>query len=217
MDAGSWRLRSSLLLAAAAAMLAGATLDGARPKSAPPMPAVALVASPTWADRLRDGDLLFRTGRDMTSRIVLAQSSDSRYSHVGMVIVQDGRPLVLHAVPTGGVVLQTLAYFAAPERAAEVAALRPTALGDLGRVALRAYALAQVGKPFDDELAYSEDSRLFCTELVMKALAKAGIDADTPVPRVRVPLHDEAIPTPDDLSRWTGLVRIDTLARENAR
>jgi len=175
---------------------------------------------PSRVGQLRDGDLVFRAGRDLVSNLVLSQRDRSRYSHVGLLLWQGqapaDMPYVVHAVPAdeqgpGGVRLERLDQFAASDVASRVAVLRSRALsaGDVtARLReLRAYALAQLGKPFDDAFAYSDDSQLYCTELVLKALARAGIDVQA-VPRVWLPLHEESIALPDDLSQWPGIAEI---------
>lgn len=177
--------------------------------------AAAAIAPSLWnpgrAVALRDGDLVFRTGPSFTSNLVMAQRRGSRFSHVGLALWIDGQLQVLHAAPAeagrdgGGVVLQPMSKFSDPEHAVDLAVFRPTALDEEGRRMLRTYALAQLGKPFDDDFLVSEDSRMYCTELAMKALRAAGIDAVNAVPRIQIPLHQEAIPVPDDLRRWRGL------------
>jgi hypothetical protein len=176
---------------------------------------------PSRVNQLRDGDLVFRAGRDLVSNLVLSQRDRSRYSHVGLLVWQADAPYVVHATPAdaqgpGGVRLERLVRFAASDVASRVAFMRPQRLAVVeargirdGSAELRAYALAQLGKPFDDAFLYSEDSQLFCTELVLKALASSGIDVQA-VPRVTLPLHDESIPLPDDLSRWPGLALIES-------
>ena len=44
---------------------------------------------------LKDGDLIFRTGRDLMARVVLAQGDEARYSHVGIVTMQ-GRDVYIN-------------------------------------------------------------------------------------------------------------------------
>jgi Permuted papain-like amidase enzyme, YaeF/YiiX, C92 family len=216
----------SVSLCLLAALLAIAIPRGFSPSAAAESvsdaePHAAIAQWQSLAEQLRDGDLIFRTGRDLASRIVLAQRKDSNFSHVGVVVMHAHEPWVVHAVPAGdgeggGVVWQSLAHYAAPTRAIALGAYRPTALTPAGQSAMRDYLISQLGRPFDDSFVYSDDARQYCTELAMKALGAAGLDANAVTPRVRVPLHDESIATPDALSRWSALVRLAPRPNNNS-
>ena len=57
--------------------------------------------------QLRQGDLVFRMGYGLESRAVVAADRDAMYSHVGLLVRDEGGWRVLHAVPgesedTGG-------------------------------------------------------------------------------------------------------------------
>ncbi|NJD69717.1 MAG: hypothetical protein C3F12_04600 [Candidatus Methylomirabilota bacterium] len=158
-----------------------------------------------WQSRLDlvDGDLVFRTGRDIMARLVLSQSNTARFSHVGLIVTVDGKPFVVHALPAdgrlqGGVILEPLAQFAAPENAATIAFFRVRNVENSSRHRIREYALKQLGKPFDDAFSLADHSRMYCTELALNALAAGGIATAT-VPRHRVMLLTEPVVLPDDL------------------
>ena len=164
---------------------------------------------------LRDGDLVFRRSPDLSTWVIGAQREGSRFTHVGVVVLSAGAAYVVHAVPPAdgeradrGVRVDTLAAFVAPARATDHGFYRPGGLDATQRQVVRDYVLAQRGKAFDERFLYSDDARMFCTEIVLKAFSRAGLAAERDVPRVRVLLHDEGIPTPDDLRRWQGLVAL---------
>src|SRR5574344_1678823 len=99
------------------------------------------------AGQLRDGDLVFRRGRDLMSSLVLQQDRHSRFSHVGMVRREGGQVYIVHAMPDepgspGGVRRELLADFLAPALASDAASYRQPGL-DLG--ALVAWLDAQPG------------------------------------------------------------------------
>lgn len=195
------RNRTAAFLAVLALTLFGGT---AVPR---PVPEAAVHASAPWAGRLDlvDGDLVFRTGRDVMARLVLSQGSASRFSHVGVIVRVDGAPFVVHAVPAegrfqGGVVLEPLERFAAPRLAAGVGLYRVRGATRVSRDRIRDHALAQVGKPFDDAFSLADDRRLYCTELVLNALAAGGLDLAPTVPRVRMMLVTEPVVLPDGLT-----------------
>lgn len=166
--------------------------------------------------RLQDGDLVFRRSPDLTSWVIRAQSQHARFTHVGMIVRHGDELFVLHALPTevtharGGVRLERLSEFHAKRNAEDLALFGVRGLSPADRATVRRYALAQLGKPFDSAFRYGEDDNMYCTEIVLKALAQVGIRADRLVPRVTVLLHDEGIAAPDDLRRWDGLVSLAT-------
>ena len=163
---------------------------------------------------VRDGDLVFRQGRGLTSQLILQVGSGATYSHVGVIVLREGEPFVVHALPTegdepNGVVLQSLEIFAAPQNAARIAIRRVGSLGNKAREQMRDYALSQVGRSFDDGFVHSDDAQVYCTELAIKALEEAGLSqvADG-LPSVELPLLAEPVFTPNALSEWEGLVEV---------
>ena len=122
------------------------------------------------------GDLVFRRGRSMISRAVLSIDGKSEYSHVGIALSK-GR--IVHAVPPeqnnpGGVMVDALETFLAPELASAAAVYRPRnpALGV--RAAARAWKYART--PFDSGFDLSTPGAVYCTELVWRAYREEGID-----------------------------------------
>ena len=49
-------------------------------------------------DELTEGDLAFRCGRGLFSRVVTATEDDGLYSHVGIVVREEGKWKIVHAV-----------------------------------------------------------------------------------------------------------------------
>lgn len=162
---------------------------------------------------LKDGDLIFRTGRDLMARVVLAQGDEARYSHVGIVTMQGRDAFVVHAMPDedarpGGVRKEHLAEFYAPSKASAVAVYRVEGLSEAERHAIADHALGQIGKPFDDNFRYSDDSSLYCTELVLKSLAAGKADLAPATETVQVLTIDESVYPPDALRRSGKLVEV---------
>ena len=93
------------------------------------------------------------------------------------------------------------AAFGAPEHAGDVGFYRIRGASGRTRDRIRQYAFAQLGKRFDSAFSLADDSRMYCTELVLKALAAGGIDAASTVPRIRVMLIAEPVALPDHLTR----------------
>jgi hypothetical protein len=195
------RINRATTLASVVALL----LVGDQPSA---LPSTSLVspANRRWQEHvdLSDGDLFFRTGRDLMSRLVLSQGQTPRFSHVGLTVKIGPEVFVIHAVPrdghsNGGVLLEPLARFASVANAADVGVYRIRGITNDARARIREYVLRQVGKPFDDAFSLSDDRRMYCTELVLKALAAGGIDLAATVPYIRVMLLTEPVVPPDSL------------------
>lgn len=137
--------------------------------------------TPYLPPSLLDGDIVFRRGRDVLSRIALSYDDSSRFSHVGMVVRTSGSIEVIHAIPSepavaGGVRIDPLALFIAAESAADAEFYRLDGLPVAKREEIRSFLFAAIGKPFDFQFKYSDDSAFYCSELVVKALLAAGVD-----------------------------------------
>ncbi len=159
---------------------------------------------------LMDGDLVFRTGRDVMARLVLSQGKSPRFSHVGVIVKQNNQALVIHAFPhddttRGGVQMEPLSLFVSTKNASDVGFYRVRHIEVGSRQKIHNYALQQVGKPFDDEFQFSDDSHFYCTELVLKALAAAGIDLSQTTQHINVLTLAEPVFPPDHLRRSSGL------------
>jgi len=214
MASGRLALNKRRLVLAASGVACAAALGVAlgRPASRP-VSAHVQSGLPLDPVLLSDGDLVFRSGTDALASFVRAQSESSVYSHVGMLVHLEGTWRVVHAVPAdpgaaGGVVLQPLSGFIAPELASAVGYFRIDSLGDADRLTIRNYLLSQVGKPFDYRFQASDDTAHYCTELVIKAIRQVGIDLEPELPPVRVLAMTESAIAPDSLSRWDLLRQI---------
>lgn len=134
-------------------------------------------------DAAKPGDVVFRLGAlDRVTRAIVAHSpmpeESRRWSHVGVVVSGGSDPLVAHAMPHAGVHLDRLeAFRAAP--AARDSVLLQIHDAELGQRFARATA-RRLGMPFDHRLRWSDDSAVYCTELVVKALADAGVQVQAP-------------------------------------
>jgi hypothetical protein len=167
--------------------------------------------------QLSDGDLVFRTGRDLMSRLVLSQGELPRFSHVGIILVGDNSVVVVHAIPeeaqtAGGVLSEPLSSFCSLENALDVGFYRFISMDEISRRKVRQYALQQVGKPFDYDFLYSDETRFYCTELVLKALAAAEINIVDSLQHIQVMLLGEPVVPPDYLRR-SKLLEIIPLSR----
>lgn len=118
--------------------------------------------------------------------------------------------MVVHAMPSegerpGGVLLEPLTAFLAPEVAADAAIKRLPLLNEAQRRVLLPTATTWLGRPFDQGLRYSDDSAFYCTELVLKLFMTAGHDLHNQVELLRFFTVDEDIASPDALARVPSL------------
>lgn len=205
MESGNLAPPSKLLLVVVIlTILVAALLPFNWPRVAPPAEIVTRVTRTSYPESLQDGDLVFRLGRDALSALVLAQRKGSSYSHVGMLVRTGGVWSVFHSTPAGlggkgGVHAEPLDSFASHKVAAKVAFFRVKGLTAALSSRVREYLLFQVDKPFDYRFEYSDDSAQYCTELVLKALRKAGIDLESSIDRVHIITLPEAAIPPDNL------------------
>jgi hypothetical protein len=165
---------------------------------------------------LKNGDLVFRTGRDVMARLILSQGDEARFSHVGVIVLHGHEAFVVHALPAddsgkGGVQEEPLAEFSAPNKASDLGFYRQVGISERSRQKIVDYVVKQIGKPFDDEFRFSDDSRFYCTELALKAIAAAGRALSPSVDSVRVLTLSEPVFPPDFLRRSPQLVEIAVL------
>ena len=85
--------------------------------------APALTGARIPAGLVEDGDIVFRRGHSLVSRMVLAADGDAYYSHAGIIQMRGREPWVVHASadepddPPDGVRAEPLWRFLAPDRA----------------------------------------------------------------------------------------------------
>ncbi|WP_445657130.1 YiiX family permuted papain-like enzyme [Achromobacter sp. NCFB-sbj8-Ac1-l] len=163
---------------------------------------LAVVAAPD----VQTGDLVFQQSRSAQS-LAVQQATHSPYSHMGMIVLRQGRPYVLEAAAT--VRYTPLATWAAQgERGAYVVKrLRdPSQLTPARRDRLAAMGATYAGKPYDAAFGWSDD-KIYCSELVWKTYQRAlGIEIgalqplkqfDLTAPAVRAKMRErygDAIP-----------------------
>jgi hypothetical protein len=131
----------------------------------------------------QEGDLVFRRGRSAESFVVYLADSDHDFSHIGLVVMEKGKPFVVHAVPgdnaaqVSRVQKEPVHCYLDRTMASHWAVYRSRFRAqDLHRVALRALEFFHQNTEFDHDYDLATDARLYCTELVLKAYQVTGID-----------------------------------------
>ena len=122
---------------------------------------------------VRDGDLIFQTSRSSQS-VAIQRATGSPYSHMGLVLVRDGKPYVFEAVAT--VRFTPLDRWIARGAGGHFVVKRLRNAGSVldaaGINRLRTAALRFAGRPYDPTFEWSDD-RIYCSELVWKGMTAA--------------------------------------------
>lgn len=122
---------------------------------------------------LNDGDIVFHTSRSAQS-VAVQRATGSRYSHMGIVLMRDGKPFVFEAVST--VRYTPLAQWTARGNGGHYVVKRLRDADKLltpGAVArLHARTADFAGRPYDLTFEWS-DGRIYCSELVWKLYQRA--------------------------------------------
>lgn len=163
-------------LAAAAAALSALSLAAA---AAPP--------------EVQTGDLVFQQSRSAQS-LAIQQATHSRYSHMGMIVMRQGRPYVLEAAarvaytPLDQWVAQGERGHYVVKRLRDAERLTPPARERLAEAGARF-----VGKPYDLVFAWS-DEKIYCSELVWKIYQRTlGLEIGATAPLRQFDLSSPAV------------------------
>ena len=129
---------------------------------------------------LQNGDIVVRTGNDMTSEMFRkANRKDKTYSHCGIVLIEDGKPYIYHSIggednPDEVLRRDNIQAWASPLHNSGIGILRysftPAQLDSLARITHRYY---NQHKKFDLQFDISNDDKLYCAELLYQAINKS--------------------------------------------
>ena len=127
-----------------------------------------LGCSDSFAEQLRDGDILFQTSRSEQS-IPIQKATHSQYSHMGIIFLRNGNPYVFEAAKT--VQYTPLGKWVNRGEGGHYVVKR---LREADRILtsqavkkLRQAGAKFQGKPYDSYFEWS-DKRIYCSELVWK-------------------------------------------------
>ncbi|WP_337175639.1 YiiX/YebB-like N1pC/P60 family cysteine hydrolase [Paludisphaera sp.] len=141
----------------------------------------------SWGrENLRSGDIVFRMGDARVARgwfpmsRFLANASNSKFSHTGVVVVEDGEPVVYDTTRTSVArqpfcvwILDNVGNFG-------VKRLRPEHRDKIPQVVAYLHDVFNRQVPFDYELGLNDDA-LYCVELTEKAFRHAGLKLSDPI------------------------------------
>lgn len=137
---------------------------------------VSLSDSAAW----QSGDLIFKTGTSLESRLV-TELGGNRLTHVGILVHSPGGWLVVHAATgeddgdTDSVKCEMVRSFACGDRCKSVKVVHVSCDTAVTQRAVR-FALQQIGKPFDADFDITDTTKYYCTELVWQAYRHQHVD-----------------------------------------
>lgn len=134
---------------------------------------------------LQVGDIVFRRGTGLSSRAIITIDNRGLYSHVGVVVNDNGSWKVVHAVPGESdfpgqpdkVKMEPVNVFFASDRAIAGAVMRINMEFSVKSIAAKqAMMLYQRNTVFDHDYDLEDSTKMYCSELVEFVFRKAGVD-----------------------------------------
>ncbi|MBE6314609.1 MAG: hypothetical protein E7079_06630 [Bacteroidales bacterium] len=134
---------------------------------------------------VKEGDIVFRRGEGVVSRIVLAGDINGKYSHIGMIINENDTLKVAHSVPGehnndldfDRVKIDAIEIFFSQNHASAGAVMRLN-LSDEQRKTLSKSAIDKERQnvKFDHNYDLNDTCSLYCTEFILLLYSNIGID-----------------------------------------
>jgi len=126
---------------------------------------------------LQTGDLVFCVGHSAKSAAVRFLSSDqSTFSHVGFVMkTSDNSGLMCHmSADDKCITRESLESYIAKSNVTSLAFYRLSTYVDEERLIALLDSMLSQKVAFDEDFNFSSDDKIYCTELIVKVLRKAG-------------------------------------------
>jgi len=167
---------------------------------------------------LQEGDIVFRRGMSLASRVVLLAGKEGGYSHIGIIVKDSLNWKVIHAVPGETdkknpeeiIKKESLSQFFASERAVAGAIFRLDTIESIRfQAAQKAKILFERKLLFDHQYDLEDSSKMYCTELIYFVYICAGIDISEGR-RSSYPAFREAFLLPEDILAYSKLKKIWT-------
>jgi hypothetical protein len=141
------------------------------------MGVAAMTAEPVAITRLREGDIVF-TGSELGQGSAIMAATGSVFTHCGVVFLHEGKPMVIEAVhPVRVTGLREFIGGAKPPALSVKRLKQPLDAAKAAKA--REWAAAQIGLPYDIRFQWGDD-QLYCSELVWKIFARAGVELCKP-------------------------------------
>jgi hypothetical protein len=130
--------------------------------------------------RLKEGDLVVRMNRDPSSRFIkYFNHKDKNYSHAGIVLFEHGYPYVYHIIngeenPDQKLRMDSLRNFCSPRKNVAYGIYRyDMSDSEIGKLKVLVHEWYTKGVLFDSLFSLQSDDRMYCSELISKAVAGA--------------------------------------------
>ncbi len=134
---------------------------------------------------LQAGDIVLRLGNDLTSYMLSQLNQDDQsFSHCGVVSIENGKPYIYHAIggdynPNQKIKRESPTTWLAPQsnRAIGIARLQlsPMQRQSLQDITQQYY---REGRIFDLDFDLETDDKLYCAEMIYKALRTCTTDSN---------------------------------------
>jgi len=129
---------------------------------------------------LQDGDLVVRLHADPTSRFIQHfNRTDKNYSHAGMVLMENGHPVIYHIVndneiPDEKMRKDPVEKFCDPRKILSFGVFRYNLdSAELKRLKKIIHLWYGKGIRFDPTFNYNTNDKMYCSEMISKALKQA--------------------------------------------
>jgi hypothetical protein len=130
--------------------------------------------------RLKEGDLVVRMNRDPSSRFIkYFNHKDKNFSHSGIVLFEHGYPYVYHIIngeenPDQKIRMDSLSHFCSPKRNLAFGVYRyDMSATEICRLKATVHKWYSKRIRFDSLFNLSSDDRMYCSEMVSKAVMEA--------------------------------------------
>ena len=138
-------------------------------------------------EEMAEGDLAFRCGQGLFSRIVTTAESEGVYSHIGLLVRDEGDWKIAHAVPGekefkgdfDRVKLEDLYVFFSADRAMRGCLVHTGLVRESAKaleLCRQAILSARDSVRFDNDYSLEDSSKVYCTEFVWRLFRRQGID-----------------------------------------
>lgn len=129
---------------------------------------------------LQEGDLVVRMNQDPSSQFIkYFNRQDKSYSHAGIVLFENGQPYVYHIVngdenPDQKLRKDLLIRYCNPRKNFGFGVYRYSLVStEIKKLKETIYGLFAKGVKFDSSFNLSTDDRMYCSEMIKKALARS--------------------------------------------
>ena len=153
---------------------------------------------------LNNGDLVLRCGRSTESYAVYLADKNAEFTHLGIISIEDEIPFVIHVVPDKNKLVrkESLKEFLKPKNASEFAIYRSHYNKFfLDKVVQEANSFYLKKYEFDNKYDLETDSKLYCTELVLKAFNNVGISLKVKVKALNYVIGKHNIIFPSEFTK----------------